>query len=277
MLPPQSLNSSAIDPIVQKTNHPESSPEALKNPAAEPTGAAAPKWKLEIPPPRTIHSVADAVGALIYTGVNGDEVHQIQDVIWGLTEERGLGYAVLRTRDASGKLHDHDHPEAFEELIFDMSDLKDVQILAGENLETVTAARIRYQVGARGFLRPQFIDGQTESGLKLTYGSSDFLVIEDEDCCAPVEVTKCVKGDDGCQDEDTNPVSCPGPSNCACTAKGSCELRTSTKCNKGECGGDCPGTDKSTCKQTTTSNPIKCECKEKPKPRDGEEPANGSF
>lgn len=213
------------------------------------------EWPLEVPQPRTITSVSDAIGAL--TWVHGEErPRQILDLVWGVNASGKLVNALLRTVDGDGKLYTHDQLYAYERIIFSLDDIDQVVILVGESHKRVHVEGLRYQVGEDGFFGIQYATGQSADGVAFTFGDPHHLVAN---CCAPRQITDCDPNE-----QDPCELSCPGTGSCICPDEsGSCSSITYSQC-RGDCGPlmGCQGLDGQSCFPIDGTNPLTCSCRQ---------------
>jgi hypothetical protein len=198
---------------------------------------AASSASLPVPPPGEIDTVAGLIGAYLRVG---DDLarYQIHDAVWGVTHDGHLGYAVLKATSDDGHVIDYQRPDLFERLAYTPRELHGTSFRYRDG-SSVHIDAIRYCIDQDGYLEIAQWQGRDRNGRTflrdnrrelLSYPDSampDPLPV----CCREVQKTECLS--ENCAG------SCPGPSNCACTAGGSCYLQTGPQC-KGACGGHCP-------------------------------------
>lgn len=232
-------------------------------------------WPSPVPAPRPVLNHQDAVGALLYMHkTEGVEVEQIQDLVWGLSEGRYLGFAILKTIDRHGNVFEYDNLGAFPELIFRPSEMNNVKMHFGKKKSKANIESIQYMIRENGHLAPQFILGSTAESGTFSYGDNSFAaVLGALPCCVLQSAVVCFKFLVPC----AAPSACTGTDDCFCKLpdtrgpngelvvgaadpNGTCALLTIPFCG-GECGttGCPPATAGSTCSQIT-SDPVTCAC-----------------
>lgn len=206
-----------------------------------------------VPPdatPGSVGSVDQLVGAYIWTA-QGDTYtkYKILHAVWGITEDRRLGWATLRAVDEEGNYLEYDNPGAYAELATDVSALTNLSFSDHKSGKTYEVDTLLYFIRSDGILASQYMSGTDIEGNAFEFGvSEDSASLLDEFCCTSVNVNRCVP-DGGCTG------NCPGPASCACTGTGACKLISYQECD-GKCGDGCPGGDNQVC----TGVAPTCDC-----------------